>query len=156
MRRVLTYGSFDLFHVGHLNFLQRAKTYGDYLIVGVATEEFNLQMGKISLFSYEERAKIVENIKCVDEVFPANSWEEKVRDIQKYKPDVIVASEEWREKYEPLKKMCRVEFLPRISNISSSKFKQLLSSIDELRSILRRLPEDDRRAVGLDQRKAER
>jgi len=130
-----------------LNFLQRAKTYGDYLIVGVATEEFNLQKGKISLFSYEERAKIVENIKCVDEVFPANSWEEKVRDIQKYKPDVIVASEELREKYEPLKKMCRVEFLPRMSNISSSKFKQLLNSIDELRSILRQLPEDDRRAV---------
>jgi glycerol-3-phosphate cytidylyltransferase len=100
-----------------------------------------------SAFSYEERAKIVENIKCVDEVFPANSWEEKVRDIQKYKPDVIVASEEWREKYEPLKKMCRVEFLPRMPNISSSKFKQLLNSIDELRSILRQLPEDDRRAV---------
>ena len=100
-----------------------------------------------SAFSYEERAKIVENIKCVDEVFPANSWKEKVRDIQKYKPDVIVASEEWREKYEPLKKMCRVEFLPRMPNISSSKFKQLLNSIDELRSILRQLPEDDRRAV---------
>jgi len=100
-----------------------------------------------SAFSYEERVKIVENIQCVDEVFPANSWEEKVRDIQKYKPDVIVASEEWREKYEPLKKMCRVEFLPRMPNISSSKFKQLLNSIDELRSILRQLPEDDRRAV---------
>ncbi|AJC74259.1 glycerol-3-phosphate cytidiltransferase [Pseudothermotoga hypogea DSM 11164 = NBRC 106472] len=147
MRRVLTYGSFDLFHVGHLNFLQRAKTYGDYLIVGVATEAFNLQKGKISLFSYEERAKIVENIKCVDEVFPANSWEEKVKDIERYKPDVIVASEEWKEKYEPLKKLCGVEFLPRMANISSSKFQQLLTSIDELCSILRQLPDDDRRIV---------
>jgi len=75
------------------------------LIVGVATDEFNLKKGKVSLFSYEERARIVENIKCVDEVFPANSWEEKVRDIERYKPDVIVASEEWREKYEPLEKI---------------------------------------------------
>jgi len=147
MRRVLTYGSFDLFHIGHLNFLQRAKSYGDHLIVGVATDEFNLKKGKVSLFSYQERTRIVENIKCVDEVFPANSWEEKVRDIERYKPDVIVASEEWREKYEPLKKLCRVEFLPRTANISSSKFQQLLNSIDELCSILRSLPHDDRQTV---------
>jgi len=147
MKKVLTYGSFDLFHVGHLNFLQKAKSYGDYLIVGVATDEFNLEKGKVSLFSYEERSKIVENIKCVGEVFPANSWHEKVQDIERYKPDVIVASEEWREKYEPLKKFCRIEFLPRTSGISSSKVQHLLNSIDELCSILQPLPLAERQTM---------
>ncbi len=147
MKKVLTYGSFDLFHVGHLNFLQKAKSYGDCLIVGVATDEFNLEKGKISLFNYEERSKIVENIKCVDEVFPANSWQEKVQDIEKYKPDLIIASEEWREKYEPLREFCRIEFLPRTPGISSSKVQHLLNSIDELCLILQSLTKIERQSI---------
>ena len=147
MKVVLTYGSFDIFHIGHLNFLKKAKSYGDYLIVGVTTEAFNLQKGKVCLFKYKERARIVESIKFVDEVFAANSWEEKFQDIVKYKPYIIVASEEYREKYEPLKKLCPVKFLPRTPGVSSSKILQLLKSIDELCSILNSLPLNDREAI---------
>ncbi|MEJ5230088.1 MAG: adenylyltransferase/cytidyltransferase family protein [Pseudothermotoga sp.] len=147
MRTVLTYGSFDLFHIGHLNFLQKARDFGDRLVVGVTTDEFDLLKGKVDLFNYEERAKVVESIKYVDEIFPAKGWEEKIEDIEKYKPHVIVASEEWREKYEPLRKLCRVEFLPRTQGISSSRLRHLLNAIEELTATLESLPINERQEI---------
>lgn len=136
MMRVLAYGTFDLFHIGHLNFLRRAKELGDYLIVGVAADEFNRQKGKISIFSYEERSQIVASIRYVDEIFPANGWEEKLDDIQKYKPDILVASQEWKDKYDTLSQHCKVVCLPRTNLMSSSRIKEILKKIERLDNLL--------------------
>lgn len=147
MIKVLTYGSFDLFHIGHLNFLRHAKELGDYLVVGVATDEFNLIKGKISIFSYEERSQIVSSIKYVDEIFPANSWEEKILDIQKHSPNILVASEEWKDKYTQLSKYCKVVFLPRTEFISSSQIKEVLNKIDNLNNLLGSLSREEREVL---------
>lgn len=147
MKKVLAYGSFDLFHIGHLNFLKRAKELGDYLIVGVATDKFNLVKGKISIFTYEERFQIVFNIKFVDEAFPANNWDEKILDIQKYRPDILVASEEWKDKYTQLSKYCKLVFLPRTEFISSSKIKEVLNKIENFNNLLGSLSEDERKML---------
>lgn len=137
MRRILAYGTFDIFHIGHLNFLQKAKNLGDYLIVGVTSDEFNRTKGKVTFFSYEERAKVVENIKFVDEIFKANSWDEKIKDVEKNKPDVVVAGEEWRQQYEPLKKYCEVVFMSRYEGVSSTIIRDFLHKVDELMHLLR-------------------
>lgn len=137
MEKILAYGTFDIFHVGHLSFLQKAKNLGDYLIVGVTSNEFNRAKGKVTLFSYEERAKVVENIKFVDEIFKANSWDEKIKDVEKYKLDVVVASEEWRQQYEPLKRCCEVVFMSRYEGMSSTIIRDFLHRVDELMYLLR-------------------
>ncbi len=147
MKKVLAYGGFDLFHIGHLNFLKRAKELGDYLIVGVATDKFNLIKGKISIFSYEERFQIVSSIKFVDEVFPANGWDEKILDIQKYRPNILVASEEWKDKYTHLSKYCELVFLPGTEFISSSKIKEILNKIENFNDLLGSLNEDERKIL---------
>ena len=82
MKRVITYGTFDLFHIGHLKLLQRIKKLGDRLIVAVSTDEFNTLKGKKTIIPYEQRAEIVSNIKCVDLVIPENNWEQKIEDIK--------------------------------------------------------------------------
>lgn len=91
MKTVITYGTFDLFHVGHLRLLRRAKSLGDRLIVAVSTDDFNLIKGKKSIIPFEQRAEIVSNIKYVDLVIPEISWEQKLEDIKKYRVDIFVA-----------------------------------------------------------------
>lgn len=137
MKRILAYGTFDIFHVGHLSFLQKAKNLGDYLIVGVTSDEFNRAKGKVTLFSYEERAKVVENIKFVDEIFKANSWDEKIKDVEKYRPDIVVAGEEWKKQYEFLKRYCEVVFMSRYEGVSSTMIRDFLHKVDELMYLLR-------------------
>ena len=126
MKRVITYGTFDLFHVGHLRLLKRARELGDYLIVGVSTDEFNRLKGKKSVFPFEERKEIVESIKFVDKVIAEENWEQKIDDIKKYKIDIFVMGDDWKGKFDFLKKYCEVIYLPRTENISSTLLKDRL------------------------------
>ena len=100
MKIVITYGTFDLFHVGHVRLLKRLYDIGDKLIVGISTDEFNSSKGKSSFFSYKERAEIVSSCKYVDEVFPENTWDQKASDIKKYKADIFAMGDDWEGKFD--------------------------------------------------------
>ncbi|MGJ0329142.1 glycerol-3-phosphate cytidylyltransferase [Aliarcobacter cryaerophilus] len=124
---VLTYGTFDMFHIGHLNLLNRLKSLGDKLIVAVSTDEFNSIKGKKTLIPFEQRALIVQNIKCVDMVISENSWEQKVDDIKKYNVDIFAMGDDWQGKFDFLKDYCEVIYLPRTQNISTTELKKELN-----------------------------
>ncbi len=123
-RVVLTYGTFDMFHIGHLNILKKAKELGDFLIVGVSTDEFNAIKGKRAFMPYEHRKKIVESIKYVDKVIPERNWKQKLEDIKRYSVDVFVMGEDWKGKFDYLKDYCKVIYLPRTPGISSTELRQ--------------------------------
>lgn len=124
MKRVLTYGTFDMLHYGHINLLRRAKSMGDYLIVALSTDEFNWKAKhKTSYFSYEERKAMLEAIRYVDLVIPEESWEQKSSDVDQYNVDVFVIGDDWEGKFDFLKEKCEVVYLPRTPEISSSKVK---------------------------------
>ncbi len=124
MRRVITYGTFDLLHYGHINLLRRAKAQGDYLVVALSTDEFNWeQKRKKSYFSYEERKAMLEAIRYVDLVIPENNWDQKKTDVQDYSIDVFVMGDDWEGKFDFLKKQCEVVYLPRTPEISTTKIK---------------------------------
>ncbi len=124
MRRVITYGTFDLLHYGHINLLRRAKEQGDYLIVALSTDEFNWeQKQKKSYFSYEDRKRMLEAIRYVDLVIPEESWDQKVTDVDKYHVDVFVMGDDWKGKFDFLKDKCEVVYLPRTPEISTTKIK---------------------------------
>lgn len=127
---ILTYGTFDLLHYGHIRLLERAKKMGDYLIVAVSTDEFNELKGKKAFYDYETRKKMVEALSCVDLVIPEKCWEQKVEDIKKYKVDVIAMGSDWKdsEKFECLKDYCKVSYLDRTEGISTSKIKELIDN----------------------------
>ena len=127
-KTVITYGTFDLFHIGHLKLLQRIKNLGDRLIVAVSTDEFNTLKGKKTIIPYEQRAEIVSNIKCVDFVIPENNWEQKIEDIQKYNVDIFTMGNDWEGKFDFLKEYCEVIYLDRTEGISSTQLKQTLKS----------------------------
>lgn len=131
MKTVITYGTFDLFHIGHLRLLQRAKQLGDRLIVAVSTDEFNRKKGKEAIIPFEQRAEIVANIKCVDMVIPEESWEQKIEDIKKYNVNVLVMGDDWLGKFDYLKEYCDVVYLPRTEGISSTQIRNTLSNISE-------------------------
>ena len=128
MKKVITYGTFDLFHIGHLKLLQSIKNLGDKLIVAVSTDEFNTLKGKKTIIPYEQRAEIVSNIKCVDLVIPENNWEQKIEDIKKYNVDIFTMGHDWEGKFDFLKEHCEVVYLPRTEGISSTQLKQTLKS----------------------------
>lgn len=123
-KTVITYGTFDLTHIGHLNLLQRAKALGDYLIVALSTDEFNAGKGKVSLFPYEHRKKILESIRYVDKVIPEKNWEQKVKDMRKYGVDIFVMGDDWKGKFDFLKGQCKVVYLPRTKEISTTLLKK--------------------------------
>lgn len=127
MRKVITYGTFDLIHTGHINILRRAKELGDYLIVAVSTDEFNEGKGKKAYYTYEQRKSILEAIRYVDKVIPEESWEQKTEDIQKYEIDTFVMGDDWKGKFDFLKKYCDVVYLPRTEGISTTKIKEDLN-----------------------------
>lgn len=124
MKKVITYGTFDLFHVGHLNILKRAKSLGDYLIVAVSSDEFNSLKGKKAYNSIEDRLAILESLEVVDEVILEEHWEQKVRDIQQYNIDVFVMGDDWKGKFDYLNELCEVVYLPRTDGISTTKIKE--------------------------------
>lgn len=130
MRTVITYGTFDLFHIGHVNLINRLATLGDRLIIAVSTDEFNSAKGKKSVVSYEDRAQIVRSIKGVDLVIPENSWEQKADDIREHSVDVFAIGKDWAGKFDELKQLCEVVYLPRTDGISSTDIKQMLRVLD--------------------------
>ena len=125
---IITYGTFDLFHIGHLNLLQRLKSLGDKLIVAVSTDEFNEIKGKKTIIPYTQRAEIVENIKCVDMVIPEHDWEQKVKDIQRYNVDIFSIGNDWEGKFDFLQEYCEVVYLDRTDGISSTQLKNTLKT----------------------------
>jgi len=127
MKRVLTYGTFDLLHYGHIHLLRRAKQLGDYLIVGLSTDEFNAIKLKKSYFNYEQRELLLRSIVYVDEVFPETCWEQKEKDIIEKKIDVLVMGDDWKGKFDHLRSLCEVVYLPRTPEISTSRIKRDLS-----------------------------
>ncbi|MCM3023720.1 glycerol-3-phosphate cytidylyltransferase [Heyndrickxia ginsengihumi] len=129
MKKVLTYGTFDLLHWGHINLLKRAKDLGDYLVVAVSTDEFNAIKDKKSYHSYENRKLILEAIRYVDEVIPENNWEQKIQDVINHKIDIFVMGNDWEGKFDFLKNYCEVVYLPRTEGISTTKIKEDLLSL---------------------------
>jgi glycerol-3-phosphate cytidylyltransferase len=127
-KRIITYGTFDMFHIGHLRLLQRLKEIGDELIVAVSTDEFNQGKGKKVMIPYEQRAEIVANIKCVDRVIEEESWEQKISDIQKYNIDIFAIGNDWEGKFDFLKEYCKVVYLDRTQNISTTQLKKSLTN----------------------------
>ena len=125
MNRVITYGTFDLLHYGHINLLRRAKELGDHLIVALSTDEFNsIEKNKKTYFSYEIRKQFLEAIRYVDLVIPESSWEQKMTDIDEYKCDIFVMGDDWKGKFDFLKEKCEVVYLSRTPEISTTKIKK--------------------------------
>ena len=127
MKKIITYGTFDLLHYGHINIFKRAKELGDYLIVGVSTNEFNKIKGKKCYFSYEERKRLVESIRYVDLVIPEDNWEQKIKDIEEFKVDIFVIGDDWKGQFDNLKSHCEVVYLKRTPEVSTTKIKEDLS-----------------------------
>lgn len=128
MKRVLTYGTYDLLHYGHIRLLKRAKAMGDYLIVAISTDEFNAVKNKKSYHDYETRKEMLEAVRYVDLVIPEKTWEQKRSDVLDYKVDVVVMGSDWKgnEKFECLRDICEVVYLDRTEGISTSKIKKEL------------------------------
>ncbi len=126
MKKVITYGTFDLLHVGHINILRRAKELGDYLIVCVSSDEFNALKDKKAFYSFEDRKTILEAIKYVDEVIPEHTWEQKIDDIKNNNVDIFVMGHDWEGKFDFLNEHCKVVYLPRTEGISTTQIKENL------------------------------
>lgn len=126
MKRVITYGTFDLLHYGHINLLKRAKALGDYLIVACSTDEFNFAAkNKKAYFNYEQRKSLLEAIRYVDLVIPEGSWDQKKSDLKEYHVDTFVIGDDWKGKFDYLKDLgCEVVYLPRTPEISSTLIKK--------------------------------
>lgn len=127
MKKVITFGTFDLFHIGHLRILERAKKEGDYLIVGVSSDELNKIKGKESIISLKDRLEIVKAIKYVDEVFIEESLEKKNEYIKQYKANLLIMGDDWKDKFNFVD--CEVKYLERTPNISTTYLKTLLNNI---------------------------
>ena len=129
MKRILTYGTFDLLHFGHIEILRRAKALGDYLVVAVSTDEFNAIKNKKAYHDYATRKKMLEAVRYVDLVIPEKDWSQKRDDVKKYEIDTVVMGSDWEgnENFEKLKDLCEVVYLPRTDNISTTKIKNDLS-----------------------------
>lgn len=124
MKKVITYGTFDLLHYGHVNLLRRAKELGDYLIVALSTDEFNkIEKNKKCYFSYEDRKRLLEAIRYVDLVIPENGWEQKISDVKEFKIDTFVMGDDWEGKFDFLKAYCQVVYLPRTPEISTTRIR---------------------------------
>ncbi|WP_321795812.1 glycerol-3-phosphate cytidylyltransferase [Caballeronia sp. J97] len=125
MRTVITYGTFDLLHVGHLNLLRRARALGDRLVVALSTDEFNLDMkNKRTVIPYEDRRHMLEALRCVDLVIPEENWEQKVLDVGRYQIGTFVMGDDWAGKFDFLNEHCEVVYLPRTEAISSTELKR--------------------------------
>lgn len=128
MKKVITYGTFDLLHVGHINLLRRARELGDYLVVVLSSDEFNAIKHKQAYHPYEDRKIILEAIKYVDEVLPEYTWEQKIDDVVNNQIDVFVMGDDWKGQFDFLKDYCEVVYLPRTEGISTTKIKTDLTS----------------------------
>ncbi|NMB30202.1 MAG: glycerol-3-phosphate cytidylyltransferase [Clostridiales bacterium] len=125
MKKVITYGTFDILHFGHINLLKRAKELGDYLIVALSTDEFNWNSKqKKCYYDYNTRKMMLESIRYVDLVIPEENWEQKIPNVQEFKADIFVMGDDWVGEFDFLKEHCEVVYLPRTPDISTTKIKQ--------------------------------
>lgn len=137
MKRILTYGTFDLLHYGHIRLLKRAKQLGDYLVVAVSTDEFNNIKGKKAYHDYKTRKEMLESIRYVDLVIPEDSWEQKIQDVLDYKIDVVVMGSDWAgsDKFDYLKEYCEVVYLERTEGVSTTQIKEELKLQEPINGI---------------------
>lgn len=144
MKRILTYGTFDLLHYGHIRLLQRAKALGDYLVVALSTDEFNAGKGKKAYHTYETRKKMLEAIRYVDLVIPETSWEQKINDVKEYHIDTVVMGGDWKgsDKFDYLKDYCELVFLDRTPGVSTTMIKKDLG-LKEAVGGVDQLPDED-------------
>lgn len=130
MTRVITFGTFDLLHIGHIKIMQRAKEYGDELIVGVSSDELNFKKKNIyPIYNQDDRMEIIRNIKCVDQVFLEESLEKKREYILKHKADILIMGSDWEGKFDEFNDICKVIYLPRTKGISSTMVKSVIKNI---------------------------
>ena len=132
MKTVITYGTFDLFHRGHLRLLERARALGDRLVVAVSTDEFNEGKGKRTVIPYADRAAIVQAIRFVDDVIPEESWAQKRDDIRRLGVTTFVMGDDWRGKFDDLKDLCEVVYLPRTSLVSTTSIKEAVAVLQQI------------------------
>ena len=131
MNTIITYGTFDLLHIGHVNLLRRARALGDRLIVGLSTDEFNQEMkNKTSVVSYDDRQLMLESLRFVDMVIPETNWEQKPFDIQNFGVKKFVIGNDWQGHFDSLNEYCEVVYLPRTENVSTTHIKQVVQSLD--------------------------
>jgi glycerol-3-phosphate dehydrogenase (NAD(P)+) len=123
---VLTYGTFDLLHFGHLEILRRTRELGDRVIVGLSTDEFNQVKGKKCIMSFQKRKHLLEILSYVDLVIPENNWEQKTEDVKNYDVDIFVMGDDWMGKFDFLEEYCQVRYLPRTKGISTTKLKSII------------------------------
>ena len=126
-KNILTYGTFDLLHYGHLEILRKASLLGGKLIVGVSTDRFNEIKGKTCVLPYQKRKELIESLDYVDKVIPENNWDQKVTDIQDNDIDIFVMRDDWEGKFDELKDFCEVIYYPRTKGISSTKLRSILN-----------------------------
>jgi len=131
-KTILTYGTFDMFHIGHLKLLERLSQLGEKLIVAVSTDEFNEQKGKKTIIPYDQRAEIIAAIRYVDKVIPEKTWEQKPDDIKNHQVDIFAMGYDWKGKFDDLNQYCEVVYLPRTEGISTSRLKNQLNKISEI------------------------
>lgn len=131
MTTVITYGTFDLFHIGHVNLLRRLRELGDRLVVGCSTDEFNAVKGKQSIMPYEHRAGILRAMRYVDSVFPEEGWEQKRADIAREGAQIFAMGDDWVGKFDDLGDVCDVVYLPRTREISSTDIRQMLHAMQQ-------------------------
>ncbi len=132
MKTIITYGTFDMFHIGHLRLIKRLRDLADRVIVGVSTDEFNSEKGKKCIIPYEHRVEIIKNITGVKSVIPENNWLQKKDDIEKYNVDIFAMGDDWVGKFDDLSTYCQVLYLPRTHGISTTYLKTTLSSLSSL------------------------
>lgn len=126
MKRIITYGTYDLLHYGHIELLRRAKEYGDYLVVALSTDEFNKIKNKKSYYNYSQRKMMLESIRFVDLVIPENDWNQKIDDVKNYEIDTFIMGHDWEGEFDFLKEYCEVVYIKRTEGISTTKIKKEL------------------------------
>ncbi|BCA39078.1 MULTISPECIES: adenylyltransferase/cytidyltransferase family protein [Kluyvera] len=122
MKKVITFGTFDVFHVGHINIIERAASMGDYLIVGISSDSLNYsKKGRYPIYSEDDRMKIIQSLKFVNEVFLEESLELKLDYIKKYGADLLVMGDDWKGRFDWVNSVCEVIYLPRTPSISTTE-----------------------------------